>query len=106
MLAIALHAMLPLAAPAAAASTDPCTVICHGDGTGPEQTPADDFAPVKVCDHCTLCGTSAFALAHEAVPAGRLVPPRLLHVLRPASFATDADLRATPGLARAPPQAA
>jgi hypothetical protein len=105
ILAIALHALVPDAIPAAAASADPFAVICHGDGSGPAQAPADDSAPAKTCDHCMLCATAAFAVAPLAIPTGRFVTPRLLHVLRPASFTASIDRQDRPGLARAPPQA-
>jgi hypothetical protein len=105
ILAITLHALVPGAVPAVAASVDPFAVICHSESSAPAQAPADDSAPVKTCDHCTLCAAMVFALAPEAVPAGRFVPPRLLQVLRPVSLAVDADRQDAPGLARAPPQA-
>jgi len=103
--AIAMHAILsgvPMAA--AGATVDPFTVICHSEPAS-EQAPAQ-HTPSQACDHCSLCTVAASAAAPDAILAGRLAPPPLLHVLTPRSHKARAHLAATQHSARGPPQRA
>lgn len=107
--AIAMHAILfgvPMAA--AGAAVDPFTVICHSE---PAAAPASEQAPPQhtpsqACDHCSSCTVAASAPAPDAILAGHLAPPSLLHVLTPRSHAARAHLAATQHSARGPPQRA
>jgi hypothetical protein len=107
ILAIALHGLLLSLAPlAAVAANDPFTVICH---SVPQSTPGQDQSPagpdigLHGCDHCNLCSAAATPVAVDDVLAGRLIPARLLHVLRPVSTAATISLATTPKLAQGPP---
>lgn len=106
--ALALHAILfGVPMQAAATSVDPFTVICHSGPVDPaasEPTPASQ--PTKACDHCSLCFIAGPLDAPDAILAGRLAPPSVLHVLRPASTAARAHFAAHPHLPRGPPQRA
>lgn len=102
--AIAMHAIL--FGVAMAAAVDPFTVICHSDPAGApasEQAPAQ-HTPSQACDHCSLCTVAASAAAPDAILAGHLTPPSLLHVLTPRSHKARAHLAATQHSARGPPQ--
>lgn len=107
--AIAMHAIWfgqPMAA--AGAAVDPFSVICHSDPAGApasEQSPAP-HTPSQACDHCSLCAVAASAIPPEAILAGRLAPPSLLHVLTPRSHLVRAYLSGTQHRARGPPQRA
>ncbi len=90
----------------AGAAFDPFSVICHSGPSAPsttEQTPAKQ-TPSKACDHCSLCLVTASLADPDAIPAGRLMPPSVLQILRPASTAARAHFSVTPNLARGPPQ--
>lgn len=106
--AIAMHAILfGVPMQAAATDVDPFTIICHSGAVDPstnEQTPSQ--TPTKACDHCSLCFVAAALTGPDAIPAGRLTPPSVLHVLVPASSAARAHFAATPNLPRGPPQRA
>jgi hypothetical protein len=105
--AIAMHAILfgqPMAA--AGAAVDPFSVICHSDPAGApasEQAPAQ-HTPSQACDHCSLCAVAASATPPDAIFAGRLAPPSLLHVLMPRSHKARAHLAGSQHPARGPPQ--
>lgn len=104
--AIAMHAILfaqPMAA--AGAAVDPFSVICHSDPAGApasSQSPAH-HTPSRACDHCSLCAAAASAIPPEAILAGRLAPPDVLHVLTPRSHVVRAHLSGTQHPARGPP---
>jgi hypothetical protein len=107
--AIAMHAIL-LSQPMAAvgAAVDPFSVICHSDPAGApasEQTPAQ-HTPSQACDHCSLCAVAASAIPPEAILAGRLAPPSVLHVLTPRSHAARVHLSSSQHPARGPPRRA
>jgi len=93
----------------ASAAFDPFSVICHSGsdaGATTDQAPSQQ-APTKACDHCTLCGAASAALTGpDAIPAGRLDPPSVLHVLQPASSTAGSRFSASPHLPRGPPQRA
>ncbi len=94
------------APPATSATLDPFSIICHSgapDSAATGQTPAQQ-APSKACDHCSLCLVTASLSGPDAIPAGRLAPPSVLQILRPASTAARAHFAAAPNLARGPPQ--
>jgi hypothetical protein len=107
--AIAMHAILfGVPMQAAATAVDPFTVICHSGPVDPAATgerPANQ-TPTKACDHCSLCFVAAALAGPDAIPAGRLAPPALLHVLVPAAGATRLDVADSPHLPRGPPQRA
>jgi hypothetical protein len=106
--AIAMHAILfggPMQA--AANAVDPFTIICHSGPVDPsttDQTP--NQTPTKACDHCSLCFVAASLAGPDAIVAGIMAPPAVLHVLVPNSSAASAHLAVTPHLARGPPQRA
>lgn len=92
--AIALNTILwaALAPVPVGASFDPLTAICHSvvdQAPSGEQSPAGQPArPSKACDHCTLCGAAPVSFsAADAVPAGVLLPGRVLGALRPLDAA-------------------
>lgn len=107
--AVALHVILLSLAPIAAngsAALDPFSVICHSVAAADagDQVPAKSgLVPSSACDHCNVCGAIGPPATPDLVLAGRLLPARLLHVLRPVSSAAHASLATTPKLARGPP---
>ena len=108
--AIALNTILwaALAPVPVNASFDPLTAICHSiaDTTASaDQAPGGPPAkPSKACDHCTLCGAAPVSLGDaDAVPAGVLVPGRVLRVLRPLDAAAAAGIVSHQHSARGPP---
>ena len=106
IVAIALHTVLAgAAAPAAASTLDPLSVICH-NGTQTalgDQTP-DSPAPSSTCDHCTLCGAAAAPpVSLDRIAAGQLLPVKLLQILTPAVSRARAGLTGSPHQARGPP---
>ena len=106
ILAIALHGLLLSLAPlAASAAADPFTVICHSvsQTPGEDQSPANPDVGADGCEHCNICSAAATPVALDEVIAARLVPARLLLVLRPASADTRLSLAANPNRARGPP---
>jgi hypothetical protein len=106
--AIALHTILWGAGiPYASASVDPFSVICHSEAAAPgEQAPAGPASsPSHACDHCNLCSAMAPPDPRADVVITRLVPARLLQVLRPASASTRDGIAAHLKRARGPPQA-
>jgi hypothetical protein len=107
--AIAVHAILfGVPMQAAGSAVDPFTIICHSGPVDPaaaEQAPANQ-TPTKACDHCSLCFVAAALAGPGAIPAGRLAPPTVLHVLWPASSAARAHFATGPNLPRGPPQRA
>ncbi|MDO8878155.1 MAG: hypothetical protein Q8M24_20405 [Pseudolabrys sp.] len=94
----------------ASAAFDPFSVICHsgpqGDATAAQDPAAPASLPTKACDHCTLCFVANALAGPDAIPAGLLAPPAVLHVLTPASSAARAHFAASPHRARGPPQRA
>jgi hypothetical protein len=105
--AIALHAVLwgAAAPPAASATIDPFSIICHSEtpGAAPDAQTPGDSAPTHACDHCNLCSVTAPPAALDTVLAGRLEPARLLQILRPLASAARSSRATTPKLARGPP---
>jgi hypothetical protein len=106
ILTIALHTVLAgAAAPAAASTLDPLSVMCHSGTPAAvgDQTP-DVPAPSSTCDHCTLCGAAAAPpLGLDRIAAGQLLPKKLLLIVRPAVSAARAGLTGSPHQARGPP---
>lgn len=101
--AVALHAVLWAAAPiATGAATDQLTVICHSEATAADQ-PAPASVPARICDHCNLCSAAPALAARGAIVSGRLAPPRLLQILRPASDLVRNHAATPPNRARGPP---
>lgn len=107
--ALFMHAILfGVPMQAAASAVDPFTIICHSGPVDPaatDQTPAGQ-PPSKACDHCSLCFAGAALGGPDAILAGRLNPPVLLHVLVPASSAARLPIAASPHWPRGPPQRA
>jgi hypothetical protein len=105
--AVALHTILWVAiVPAATATIDPSTVICHSDsGTIPaEQTPSNShLIPAHACDHCNLCSATASPAALDTAQLAQLVPAQLILLLHPASLPRRDGIAASPHLARGPP---
>jgi len=107
--AIALHAILWGAGLSyGGAAVDPLTVICHSEtGTTEGQTPADPASiPSKSCDHCTLCSAMAAPAPSADAVIVRLLPPKLLALLRPAATAAPDAVSDNPNRARGPPTVA
>jgi hypothetical protein len=107
ILAIALQAVLAGFAawsPAAAATIDPATVICHSAPPGADDgQQAPSPAAHDCCSHCILCGSLA-AVDLPAVSSA-YIPPRLT-VLRLVPFsAVEPFVRGAsgPNLPRGPP---
>ena len=107
--AVALHVILLGLAPIAAngATVDPFSVICHSATSaavpGDEAPGHPDLAPGHACEHCNLCSAAAPPPAPDTTLIGKLMPTRLLRVLRPASHAPRAGIAFRPNLARGPP---
>jgi len=107
--AIALHAILWGAGLSyGAAAVDPFTVICHSEtGAADGQTPADPASvPSKSCDHCTLCVAMATPAPAGSAIVARLVPPKLLALLRPPEAAVPDAVSDNLNRARGPPTVA
>ena len=107
--AVALHVILLGLAPITTnrASVDPFSVICHSVASaavpGDEAPGKPDLVPGHACEHCNLCSAAAALPAPDIVLIGKLMPTRLLRVLRPASHAPRAGIAFRPNLARGPP---
>jgi hypothetical protein len=107
---VALHTILLGIVPMPAGSVvgDPLSVICHSDaqaaGTSEQAPDRRDLIPGSACDHCTLCSVSASPPVSSVTLNGTIVPPRVTHVLRPASAASRIALASDPKLARGPPR--
>jgi hypothetical protein len=103
-IAIALHTILwAAAAPFAAPTVDPFTVICHSEASAPaDQTPVNGaLPPAHACDHCNLCSAIAPPVPLNVLSA-TLAPARITQVLRPAAITPHRDATADPKLARGP----
>lgn len=107
--AIALHTVLwGAVVPAATATIDPFTVICHSDAstTPAEQAPNNSrLIPAHACDHCNLC-SAAPAPTPSAALAIDFRPPRLVPMVFSAPSIARADVTSEPKLARGPPRQA
>jgi hypothetical protein len=106
--AVALHAILLGLAPIAANGeiVNPVSVICHSArpaAAGDEAPGKPDLSPGHACEHCNLC-SAASPPEPAVVPIGRLLPTRLLQVLRPASHSPSGGGAFRPNLARGPPR--
>jgi len=107
--AVALHVILLGLAPvaAASASVDPFSIICHdASGAGGEGPIKPGLIPGHACEHCNLTSAVAPPPAPDVALVGRMDPPRVFHVLRPASMPGRVGLTSDPRLARGPPRAA
>jgi hypothetical protein len=108
ILAIALQAVLagfPAWSPAAAATVDPATVICH---SAPPSSDSSQQAPSPAthdgcCNQCILCG----CLSAASLPAvgSTYIPPRLFAVRLVPLFVIEpfAHRASGPNLPRGPP---
>ncbi len=89
---------------------DPFSIICHSDAqtVAPgEQTPdTPDIIPGHACDYCNLCTAAAPPPTPSLALFGRLLPARVLHVLRPLSTTVHTGVTSDPKLARGPPHSA
>lgn len=107
--AVALHVILLGLAPLATAnaSANPFSIICHdSNGPGGEGPAKSGFIPGHACEHCSLTSALVPPPAPDVALAGRMGPPRVLHVLRPPSTPGRVGLTSDPRLARGPPRAA
>ena len=107
--AVALHVILLGLAPfaTAGASVDPFSIICHdASGPGGEGLVKPGLIPGHACEHCNLTSAVAPPPAPDVALAGRMAPPRVLHVLRPVAMPGRVGLTSDPRLARGPPRSA
>jgi hypothetical protein len=108
--AVALHVILLGMAPIAAngASVDPFSIICHSVASaavpGDEAPGKPNRVPGHACEHCNLCSAAVPPPAPKTVLIGKLMPTRLLQVLRPASHEPRAGIAFRPNFARGPPR--
>jgi hypothetical protein len=106
--AVALHVILFGLVPIAANGeiVNSFSVICHSAGpaaAGDETPGRSDLIPGHACEHCNLCSVAP-PPEPAVLPIGRLLPTRLLQVLRPASHTPSGGVAFRPNLARGPPR--
>lgn len=108
--AVAFHAILLGISPipnGVSVAGDPFSIICRGDVqplAPTNQTPnKPDHLPGHACEHCNLCSAAGPLPAPDTL-VSVLVPPRVTHILRPASSTPRIGLTSDPKLATGPPQ--
>jgi hypothetical protein len=106
--AVALHTIFLGFAPigaAAAAATDPFSVICHSV-TPAEQSggQAGHRLPGHACEHCNLCSASEPPPAPTVALTVTMAPARIYHLLIPVSAPPRTGIASDPKQARGPPR--
>ena len=113
--AVALHTIVlgivPMASDAGGSvGGDPFSIICHSDAqtvAPAEQTPdTPDIIPGHACDYCNICTAATPPPTPGLALFGRLLPARVLHVVRPLSTTVRTGVTSDPKLARGPPHSA